>query len=65
MFKDPGEVPVWVVIVVALSIFLLSWIVYSPTAKGDDTVCETVCWIDGWGRRVCETRCRSNDLGAK
>jgi len=61
---DEDDVSVWVVIVVAIALFLLSAVIHTSTAKGD-TVCETVCWVDGWGRRVCETRCRDNDLAAE
>jgi hypothetical protein len=62
MPKKINEVPIWLIVSVAVAITVLSYCVYTPPAKGQDRICETVCEIDGWGRRVCKTVCRDNEL---
>jgi len=54
--------PNWAIIFVAAGIMVLSWLVYANRAGADpDRICKTVCWIDGYGQRVCETRCQDNE----
>ena len=54
------EPPIFQYLVIATAFGVLTWFVGQSIAKGDDTICETVCWINGDGLRECETRCRDN-----
>ena len=56
------QVPWWVAALVLVTVMVLSYWVYTPKAAGQDRICETVCEIDGWGRQVCKTVCRDNEL---